>query len=210
MENAYTLGGRVIRQGGKAAMTAQIGDRLFYKGEKHWMETYPLGQYLRTRDDIHFDSATCWSSCHRGYIGSWEIIDNKLFLIGLVEGTVCDPEDPEKVEIDLGYIFPNVCAPNQERVFASWYTGHMCAPFGKILARARFHCIFEKELCFEVENGIIVHEEEIDNNDLEKAIVRRMERSSPGIMERIDVLQRLDGLKPIEDFLEYFHYRRVG
>ena len=37
-------------------MTAQAGERLFYKGEETWMAAEPLNQYLQNRNDIKYNT----------------------------------------------------------------------------------------------------------------------------------------------------------
>jgi len=163
-----------IRQGidkDEKVMTAQMGEKLLYKGEEYWMSTEPLGQILpkdrieklpskEPQEQEHRlsnffrpgDYGNC-SSCWRKYIGTWEIDDNKLYLVDL-EGY------PDKESTDLNYVFPN-----QERVFASWFTGHIRLPIGELLEYVHmgYMSTFEKDFILELENGIVVREEEIDN-----------------------------------------------
>jgi len=133
-------------------MTAQAGERLRYKNEDYSMATEPLGEYLFSRKDINFvfSSTACW----RGYIGSWEIADNKLYLIGL-EAYI----DNYK-EVDLGYVFPN-----QDKVFAYWFSGHIRVPTGKMIEYVHmgYNSIFEKDLILEFREGVLISEKEIDN-----------------------------------------------
>ena len=160
-------------------MSEQVGERLSYKGEIITLNVDPLAQYLETRKDIVFGpmSTACW----RGYTGTWEIKDNKLFLIHLKACIFTDPDTP-KYERDLNYLFPD-----QEIVFADWFTGQISIPMGEIL-KAPFKIppidetkkvirlevfvkrgdpgfIFEKDLILEFKDGVIVSEKVIDNRD---------------------------------------------
>ena len=133
------------------------------------MDAEPLGQILYKGDILRPSgdqfgisrSTACW----RGYIGSWEIDDNKLYLVGL-EG------NPDKESTDLNYVFPN-----QDRVFACWFSGHIRLGIGKYLGAV--HCfygwIYEKDLVLTLENGVVTHEEEFDNSDVE-AVKAKEER----------------------------------
>ena len=158
-----------------AAMTAQTMERLLYKGKYYGMATLPLEDYLETRADIRdaISNSRLPSSayavhgkkvivvldtgCRRGYVGIWEIEDNKLFLIGL--------ED-----VDWNSVFPN-----QEKVFAGWYTGRIRLPIGKVLVYVHmgYHSIYEKDLVLTLENGVVVQEEEFDNSEAAAAKLRQ-------------------------------------
>ena len=63
--------------------TAQRPDKLFYEGKKHWLYSNPLEQYfdsLGSRPQLFIEDK-CWgTNCWRGYIASWEIKDNLLYL----------------------------------------------------------------------------------------------------------------------------------
>jgi len=148
-------------------MTSQTRERLLYKGQDYGMATEPLEQYLKTRNDIHINNGIIDTGCRRGYVGSWEIRDNRLFLIGLKGiGEEIDERVtfPEKRKIDLNYIFPN-----EERVFASWFSGHIRLEIGELLKYVHlgYESIHEKDLVLTLENGVIVHEEEFDNSNVE-------------------------------------------
>ena len=144
-------------------MTAQMPEKLFYKGEEYGIEIEPLGDLLSKSDILRPGDWSHWSSCWRGYIGSWEIEDNKLYLVGL-EG------DADKESTDLNYVFPN-----QEKVFASWFSGQIRLGLGKYLGSEHmfYGSIYEKDLVLTLEDGVVTHEEEFDNSDVEKAKIRR-------------------------------------
>jgi hypothetical protein len=136
-------------------MTAQQGERLFYKGEEYIMATEPLEYFLSKINIIRPGDFGMCTSCWRGYIGTWEIDDHKLFLVGL-EGC------PTKESTDLNYVFPN-----QEKIFANWFSGCIRIPFGKMLEYIHmgYASTFEKDIILTLENGVVIHEEEIDNRE---------------------------------------------
>ena len=103
-------------------MTAQIAERLRYQGEDVAMCTNPLSDYFAmggTNPRFESNCTALW----RGYVGSWEIIDDRLYLIGL-NGTLEDGTDAS-----LATIFPGF----PDRVFAHWYSGTIRLPQGKQL-----------------------------------------------------------------------------
>ena len=96
-------------------MTTQTGDILTYNGEKTTIATEPLKPYLENRSDISFIFKS--TALVRGYIGTWEIKNKKLFLVSLI-GFI---ENNEKV--GLNYLFPN-----KKEVFADWFSGQIRIP----------------------------------------------------------------------------------
>lgn len=154
-------------------MTAQAGERLFYKGEETWMAAEPLNQYLQNRNDIKFISPS--TACWRGYFGQWEIKDNKLYLIGLkayLEGYR---------EVDLSYLFPR-----QKQVIADWFSGKIRVPQGEMLdyVHMGYASLYERDLILEINNGELVNEYVVQNEeefqerlkDKERKEIERLEK----------------------------------
>jgi hypothetical protein len=139
-------------------MTAQIAERLRYQGDDVAMCTNPLSDYfamggVNPRFESH--STALW----RGYVGSWEIIDDRLYLIGL-NGTLEDGTDAS-----LSTIFPEF----PDRVFAHWYSGTIRIPQGKQLKYVHmgYGSTFERDLFLEIERGVVVTTKLVHNGEAE-------------------------------------------
>ena len=63
-------------------MTAQVCESIIYKGKKLEMATEPLKVILDSRPELKFYAE--WTSCWRGYRGTWEITNERLYLICLL------------------------------------------------------------------------------------------------------------------------------
>lgn len=130
-------------------MTPQIGEIFLMEGEQYFIDEQPLHAYfLKLRNPPHFKapSPTCW----RGYYGKWELKGSELYLIHL-RGYLDHFE-----EINLDYLFPH-----HEEVFASWYSGTIKVPQGRVI---QFNTtlngsIYEEYLHLTFENGVLVHYE---------------------------------------------------
>ena len=102
-------------------MTAQIGEILLIDNQQYIIAEQPLHHYFRKLNHPPYftpPSPTCW----RGYYGKWEFRNDELFLInfrGYLDGLD---------EVELNYLFPK-----REEVFASWYSGIIKIPQGKLL-----------------------------------------------------------------------------
>lgn len=128
-------------------MTAQIAEKLLYQGDEVAMCSTPLCDYfIMGGDHPRFDS-NC-TALWRGYVGQWEIIDDRLYLIGL-NGTLKDG-----AVVSIASIFPDY--PN--RVFAHWFTGILRIPQGKQLRYVHigYKSTYERDLLLDVERGVVV------------------------------------------------------
>ena len=137
-------------------MTIQAGDILSYNGEKTTIATEPLKPYLETRSDVSFIFKS--TALVRGYIGTWKIKNKKLYLVSLI-GFI---ESNEKV--DLEYLFPN-----KTEVFANWFSGDIRIPQGKLHEKINlgYESVFEKDLIFTFNEGILISETVKDNTKSE-------------------------------------------
>ena len=128
-------------------MTAQIAENLLYQGEQVAMCTNPLSDYFAAGGFNPRFESNC-TALWRGYIGSWEIVDDRLYLVGL-EGTLEDG-----TEATLGTVFPDF----PERVFAHWYSGTLRVPQGRQLEYVHmgYGSRFERDVFLDIERGVVV------------------------------------------------------
>lgn len=141
-------------------MTAQEKDKLTFNDEVYYLATEPLMPYLQ-KHNIKFE--TWWTACWRGYTGNWIIEDNKLYLVALHGWIKNDSADETKSKlrsVDMNYLFPD-----QEKVFAEWFTGEIRIPYGEMLQyyHIGYASVYEKELYLEFENGYLIGKREKDN-----------------------------------------------
>jgi hypothetical protein len=135
-------------------MTAQAHENLVYEGERTSMAACPplpashprivalSPQELRTRKDL--PSVVGSTACWRGYIGSWEIREGRLYLTGVVG----------RYEM-LG----------DEPVFAEWFSGVLRVPRGGLLQYVHmgYESVYERDLYLKIEGGAVVETWTVDN-----------------------------------------------
>lgn len=129
-------------------MTAQIKDVLIYNKEELRMSAEPLKDYLmkaKLPHELVAPNTACW----RGYYSKWAIDNNKLFLIEL-QGYILDYQ-----EVGMEYLFPN-----EEFVFAEWFTGEIRIGMGNIVCyiHGGYASVHEGDMFLMVENGVLVNE----------------------------------------------------
>ena len=136
---------------GAALATTQSSDILYLNGQKHSLETLPLEQYYgpgNPRPKFHAPNTATW----RGYIATWEVNRGILHLKAIRAWI-------DHREVGLEALFPGHKGP----VAATWFTGKLRVPQGKVLKLAVPHPIYEKYLMITVEKGRVVRQEVIDN-----------------------------------------------
>jgi hypothetical protein len=160
--------------------TAQIPDRLVYKGDTLSLFSCPLGSFpdqeLLSFKNM-FAGKSCFNtSCWRGYVATWKIEDNKLYLTEIRNSCYPTSEDYVRVAYntaganigkefaDLSTLFPGRF--ENGRVFADWVNDKLSSPKGKMLYYIHdgFESIFEKEDEFTIKNGLLLSIHEFDNS----------------------------------------------
>lgn len=127
-------------------MTAQISEKLYYEGHKVSMCSEPLGDYFAFSGERPGFESNC-TALWRGYVGTWEIIDGRIYLIEL-NGTLENGSD-----VTLATIFPDF----PDRVFAHWYSGTIRIPQGKMLdyVHMGYGSTYERDLMLQIEKGVV-------------------------------------------------------
>ena len=126
-------------------MTAQFSELLMLEGQQHALCSYPLASYFALGgESVAFQPSS--TALSRGYVGTWEILDQRLYLIRL-QGWL---EDESPVSLDT--VFPGY----PERVFAHWYSGTLRLPQGQLLhyVHGGFGSCYEQDLLIDVTRGL--------------------------------------------------------
>lgn len=131
-------------------MTAQISERLIFEGHQVALLSNPLSDYfaLGGRDPgFQSTSTALW----RGYVGTWEVTDDRLYLVAL-QGLLKSGE-----EANLASVFPGF----EYRVFAHWFSGRLRIPQGKRLAYVHmgYGSTYERDVFLTLEDGVVVAQE---------------------------------------------------
>ena len=101
----------------------------------------PLDDYFKLsgiKPDFELTCSACW----RGYIGTWEILDDHLYLTDLSELM----GDGKK---NMQTFFPD----DPVRVFAYWYSGQLRVPQGERVVDPGFYSSYERDLLIDIKKG---------------------------------------------------------
>ena len=157
-------------------MTAQAHERIIYEGEQMGMAFCPpLPDNHPRLNPVPFDEATkkphptvlFSTACWRGYIGTWEVKDDRFYL-GDIEGLwEKEGDDP---------------------IFADWFTGTLRIPRGERLQYVHmgFGSVYEKELHVKIEEGYVTAFRVVDNQNKERDPGKLGWQNLPGLENRFE------------------------
>lgn len=128
-------------------MTAQMPEKIVYQGANLELCTEPLEDYFAKggiRPALKSSTTALW----RRYVGSWEIVDDLLYLTHL-DGRLVDG-----TKITVSMIFPGF----PEKVFAQWFSGTLRIPQGELLdyVHMGYGSTYDWDLLLEVQCGVVV------------------------------------------------------
>lgn len=133
-------------------MTTQIPDLIYYGGRRRDLMATPLEAYFERAERPDFNCS--FSACWRGYIATWRLDHDRLYLVHL------KPAMDEGAKLTVGTLFPG----RGRQVFASWFTGRLRIPEGRCLASMEggFMSAHEQETLVEIVDGIVVESRVLD------------------------------------------------
>lgn len=136
-------------------MSAQMHDKIWFEGKSYPLAATPLGGYFKQNPDARPVYTSMDSGCARGYVAEWEIRADKLYLTGME--MIC------RTDSTFASIFPSA---STEGVFADWVSALLVCPHGELIRydHAGFASVYEFELLFSVENGLVMRTEKRKNS----------------------------------------------
>ena len=128
-------------------MTAQEGDKIIIRGVQYLLFSNPLEQYW-TEQNPRPPRGLPITSCYRGYVATWEIIRDSLYLIDIKFHT---PRDEAVME----YVFPLM---KGKKIKAIWYTGELRIPLGDCIdyVHRDYDSTYESDWIINIEKGNVI------------------------------------------------------
>ena len=156
-------------------MTVQASEILYFNGIRMDMCDAPLEDYFRISGGRPKFEYNC-TALARGYIGTWEILDDRLYMIKFAVGGVGEEfrgievatffeHDESPVRFDMKSIFP--CYP--DRVFADWYSGTLRVEQGELIKSTCMNTYYEQYLLINVDSGVVTGTEVL-KTDVEEVL----------------------------------------
>lgn len=150
--------------------TGQIPDFLIYQGDTLAIYSNPLEAYFekkggRAMGEIDFEKGSHCTALWRGYVGTWKIENDSLFLVS-IETDYCS-NNP--IEIDIANEF------GSNRIFADWVSFEVINPFGKQIKYIHqgYESVYEYERGFEFVEGKLKTINNYDNSRSKESVYAR-------------------------------------
>jgi len=131
-------------------MTIQVQEIIKIDGEFQVLLSRPFEPFLKALEvKLVPISTACW----RGYIGTWELVNNVLYLTGIKLNY--HEEDEEKlIPLKLYDVIYQ----------ATWYTGELKIGIGRLIYIGdNYQPLYEKEMICTVEGGLITNHDIVKN-----------------------------------------------
>jgi hypothetical protein len=123
----------------------QTKESIIIKGQKYSLFTCPLAGYWTKKNPKPAIKLPV-SSCRRGYVATWEIFHECLYLVRIIFHA---PED----DFGLDFIFPG----NTGKVKASWYTGELKIPIGNELCQVHMiDSVYDADWFIYIKKGKVI------------------------------------------------------
>ena len=141
-------------------MTGQLGEILIYQGKEYSLSIEPLRIYFEATG-IHPDFVLPNTALWRGYVGTWKIYDDRLWL-SKVDASLKNGE-----EFGLKNLFPE----SKGDVLASWYSGILRVPDGQVLnyIHSGHDTIYERNILISIDRGCVTKAEVRENGKAKRA-----------------------------------------
>lgn len=148
--------------------TTQHPDKIIYNGEKHRLHSNPLEVYFEKYPDKRPQSDITSTALWRGYIATFNVIDNQLFLKDIeiqYQDTTCEESDNFKWKSVINEVFPN-----QKDIKIDWLTGLLVMPHGKLVnyVQMGYGSTYEEYILLEIDKGDLKKEMKFNCNEYEK------------------------------------------
>ncbi len=138
--------------------TAQVPDLLIFQGDTLLLHSNPLEAYFDQKEERTIGSVKIQGACTalwRGYIATWEIVNDSLFLIDVKTG--CWGADSSSVKLKEEF--------GPGKIFAHWVSYELNSPYGKQIKyfHQGYDSIYEFERGFLISKGKLTSIIEYDN-----------------------------------------------
>jgi uncharacterized protein (TIGR02996 family) len=134
-------------------MTAQIADRIVFRGERRMLFSNPLQSYPWPppgRPRFHWTS----TANYRGYVATWEVKGDELFLIDIDANLQVKNDEGHCRRVGMADLFPT----GGEPLAATWFSGVLRLPDGERVryVHAGYASSYEHDLLLAVVEGRVV------------------------------------------------------
>ncbi|MDR1739858.1 MAG: hypothetical protein LBR45_03790 [Bacteroidales bacterium] len=149
--------------------TAQFPEKIIYNGKEYSLHSNPLEAYFEKNPDKRPKSKISSSALWRGYVATFEVRDNQLFLKDIeiqYEDTTSNKTYPP---LKWRSVIKDVFSGNKN-IKIDWLTGLLVIPYGKLVdyVHMGYGSTYENYILLEFDKGNLKNEKYFEYQEYEK------------------------------------------
>ena len=144
--------------------TSQAPDKIIYKEQEYSLNTNPLESFFEKNPKLRPESRIMSTALWRGYIATFEIRDNQLFVKDIV---VMDEDTTTSSQKTTCRSVFNQVFPNQKQIKVDWLTGLLVIPNGKLVnyVHMGYASTYENYILLEIDKGNLSQEKSMKRKE---------------------------------------------
>jgi hypothetical protein len=187
--------------------TAQFPDKINYNGKEYNLNSNPLEVYFEKNPNKRPKSEVRSSALWRGYVATFEIIDNQLFLKDIViqyRDTTSKGSNNSNWKSVLNEVFTD-----QKNIQVDWYTGLLVLPQGKVVdyVHMGYGSAYQHYTILEFNKGVLTQEKQFKRKAYEKFKEKQFQvfkQTEDYHKMKSDLLQKGNSEEFIDSFLRSY------
>lgn len=148
--------------------TAQAPDKIFYNGKEYKLHSNPMEVYFKKFPEKKPKSSVISSALWRGYIATFEITENNLFLkdIEIMDLSKTDRKSSQALWTSV----LSQVVTDDKKLKIDWLTGLLVLPHGEIVnyVHMGYGSTYENYILLEIDKGEFKRAKEFDHKEYEK------------------------------------------
>lgn len=191
----------------KVFATAQFPDKINYNGNEYNLNSNPLEVYFEKNPNKRPKSEVRSSALWRGYVATFEIIDNQLFLKDIeiqYRDTTSKGSNNSNWKSVLNEVFAD-----QKNIQVDWYTGLLVLPQGKVVnyVHMGYGSTYQHYTILELNKGVLTQEKQFKRKAYEKFKEKQFQvfkQTEDYHKMKSDLLQKGNSEEFIDSFLRSY------
>jgi hypothetical protein len=187
--------------------TAQFPDKINYNGKEYNLNSNPLEVYFEKNPNKRPKSEVRSSALWRGYVATFEIIDNQLFLKDIeiqYRDTTSKGSNNSNWKSVLNEVFAD-----QKNIQVDWYTGLLVLPQGKVVnyVHMGYGSTYQHYTILELNKGVLTQEKQFKRKAYEKFKEKQFQvfkQNEDYHKMKSDLLQKGNSEEFIDSFLRSY------
>jgi len=181
--------------------TAQETDKIIYDGVEYDLLVNPLEAFFSKNPDKRPQSRTRSTSLWRGYVATFEILNNELYLKD-IEIFTYDNQKGEYASVLQEFL------DGQTHFKIDWFSGLLVVPYGKIInyVHMGYGSTYENYILLEIKNGDFIKEKRMNYIEYAQYRERQYQRFKE-TKEYLNILKELGEENPdtrLDSFIKVY------